>query len=192
MKLNMLSQKIQQKIVKEKSKVTQGRIEKYYNENKSQYGTPEKRDVQIILTKTEAAGKAAKKEIESGKSFASRQEDSIDPASKANGGPLAGSHQRPGGEGTRQRDLRGRGRQARRPRQDPVRLLHLRGQVRSSPATSSPLEGQYDDRAAARRHRPADGAERIRQEFKKKWTAKTDCQPEYVVPDCKQYKAPKA
>jgi hypothetical protein len=29
-------------------------------------------------------------------------------------------------------------------------------------------------------------------EFKKNWTAKTDCQPEYVVPDCKQYKAPKA
>jgi foldase protein PrsA len=28
-------------------------------------------------------------------------------------------------------------------------------------------------------------------EFKKKWTAKTDCRPEFIVQDCKQYKAPK-
>ncbi len=28
-------------------------------------------------------------------------------------------------------------------------------------------------------------------EFKKTWTAKTDCRDEYVVMDCKQYKAPK-
>jgi hypothetical protein len=28
-------------------------------------------------------------------------------------------------------------------------------------------------------------------EFKKTWTAKTDCRAEYVVMDCKQYKAPK-
>ena len=26
--------------------------------------------------------------------------------------------------------------------------------------------------------------------FKKKWTAKTECRSEYVVPDCKEYKAP--
>jgi foldase protein PrsA len=28
-------------------------------------------------------------------------------------------------------------------------------------------------------------------EFKKKWTAETDCRAGYVVPNCKQYKAPK-
>jgi hypothetical protein len=28
-------------------------------------------------------------------------------------------------------------------------------------------------------------------EFKKTWTSKTDCRSEYVVMDCKQYKAPK-
>ena len=27
--------------------------------------------------------------------------------------------------------------------------------------------------------------------FKKKWTAKTDCRKGYVINDCKQYKAPK-
>jgi foldase protein PrsA len=28
-------------------------------------------------------------------------------------------------------------------------------------------------------------------EFKKKWMSKTDCRAEYVMTDCKQYKAPK-
>ena len=65
------------------------RSTKYYNENKSKYGTPEKRNVRIILTKTEAQAIAAKKEIESGKSFASvASKDSIDPTSKADGGLL--------------------------------------------------------------------------------------------------------
>ena len=88
-KLNLLSQKIQKQIIKEKSTVTQAQITKYYNENKSKYGTPEKRNVRIILTKTEAQAASAKKEIESGKSFASvAKKDSIDPTSKANGGLL--------------------------------------------------------------------------------------------------------
>src|SRR5664279_1448770 len=79
-KLNLLSQKIQQKIIKSKSTVTQAQIQKYYNQNKSRYGTPEKRDVQIILTKTEAQANAAKKEIESGTPFAVvAKKVSIDP-----------------------------------------------------------------------------------------------------------------
>jgi foldase protein PrsA len=42
-KLNLLSQKIQKQIVKEKSTVTQAQINKYYEENKSKYATPQKR-----------------------------------------------------------------------------------------------------------------------------------------------------
>ena len=85
----MLSQKIQAKIVKEKPKISQAEIQKYYNENKSKYGTPEKRDAQIILTKTEEQAKEAKKEIESGKSFSEvAKKRSIDPTSKAKGGAL--------------------------------------------------------------------------------------------------------
>src|SRR5947209_1453759 len=88
-KLNMLSQKIQAKIVKEKPKVTAAEVQKYYNENKSRYGTPEKRDAQIILTKTEEQDKEAQKELESGKNFSEvAKEHSSDPTSKAKGGQL--------------------------------------------------------------------------------------------------------
>ena len=90
-KLNMLSQKIQQKIAKENPNVTKADIEKYYKENSSRFGTPEKRDVRIVLTKDQAAAEKAKQEIESGKSFASvAKARSTDPASKANGGLLKG------------------------------------------------------------------------------------------------------
>src|SRR5208282_5687039 len=64
-KLNLLSSKIQQKIVKTKATVTQAQIEKYYNENPERFGTLEKRDIDIILTKTEAEANKAKHEIES-------------------------------------------------------------------------------------------------------------------------------
>ena len=90
-KLNLLSQKIQQKIVKQKSKVSQAQIAKYYKENPKRFGVPEKRNLLIILTKTEAQAKKAKQEIESGKSFASVAKSvSIDPTSKSNGGKLVG------------------------------------------------------------------------------------------------------
>ncbi len=39
-KLNMLSSKIQQKIVKEKSKVTHSQVEKYYKENEDDSQSP--------------------------------------------------------------------------------------------------------------------------------------------------------
>ncbi len=45
--------------------------------------------MEIILTKTEAAAKSAKSEVESGKSFSSvAKKVSIDPTSKAKGGQL--------------------------------------------------------------------------------------------------------
>ena len=71
--------------------MTEAEVAKYYNEHKSTYGQPEKRDLRIVLTKTEAAAKQAKSEIESGKSFASvAKSKSIDPTSKDSGGELPG------------------------------------------------------------------------------------------------------
>src|SRR5437660_11284745 len=70
-KLNLLSSKIQQKIAKQKAKVTQAEVEKYYHENPQRFSVPEKRDLELILTKTEGAAKKAKGEVEAGKAFAS-------------------------------------------------------------------------------------------------------------------------
>ena len=90
-KLDVLSNKIREKVTKGKDKVTDADIAKYYNANKARFAQPERRDLQLVLTKTEAKAKEAKKAIEDGQSFASvAKKYSIDQASKAQGGSLLG------------------------------------------------------------------------------------------------------
>jgi len=192
-KLNMLSQKIQQKIVKDAGKVTEQEIEKYYDENKSKYGKPEKRSVQIVLTKTEAEALTAKKEIESGKSFASvAKARSDDPVSKANGGLLPevtkGEEEKALDEAifTASVDKLG----------GPVKtpfgyyIYVVKTITPGSQESLDKVKATVKQSLVSTREQAA--LTKFVKEFKKNWTAKTDCQPEYVVPDCSQYKAPKA
>ncbi len=191
-KLNLLSQKIQKKIVKNKSNVTQAQIAKYYNENKSKYGTPEKRNVRIILTKTEAQANAAKKEIESGKSFASvAAKDSIDPTSKADGGLLKEVVK---GEEEKALDTAifsaSKG-----PVGGPVKTpfgYYIYQVVTITPGTQEPLSKV---KATIKQQLISTGQQaalsKFVKEFKKKWTSQTECRSGYVVADCKTYKAPK-
>jgi foldase protein PrsA len=191
-KLNLLSTKIQQKIVKSKATVTQAQIAKYYSENQSRFGVPEKRGVEIVLTKTEAAANSAKKEIESGKSFASvAKRVSIDPTSKANGGLL-------------KEVVKGQEEKALDTAIFSAQLHALSGPVKTAfgyyifevtattPGKQSSLaqvQSSIKQQLTAQNQQQA--LSKFVKEFKKKWMAKTDCRSEYVVTDCKQYKAPK-
>ena len=191
-KLNMLSQKIQQKIVKEKGKVTQAQIEKYYNENKSHFGTPEKRSVEIILTKTEAAANSAKKEVESGKSFASvAKRVSIDPTSKANGGLLPEVTK---GEEEKALDtaIFSTGKNV---LSGPVKtpfgyyIFEVASVTAGSQQTLAQAQSSIKQQLTSTQQQQA--LSKFVKGFKTKWTGKTDCRSSYVVADCKQYKAPK-
>jgi foldase protein PrsA len=192
-KLNLLSQKIEKQIIKDKSKVTKAQVAKYYSENNSRYGTPEKRNVQIILTKTEAAAASAKKEVESGKSFASvAKRVSIDPTSKANGGLL-------------KEVVKGEEEQALDTAIFPASKNVLGGPVKTpfgyyvyevlstTPGTQQPLskvEATIKEQLISQGQQTA--LTKFTKEFKKRWTAKTECRSGYVVADCKGYKAPKS
>jgi foldase protein PrsA len=183
-KLNMLSQKIQAKIAKSKVKVTQAQIQKYYNENQSRYGAPEKRGLEIILTKTEAAAKSAKKEVESGKSFASvAQRVSIDPTSKKKGGVL--------GEVSK-----GQEEQALDAAVFSAQKNTLTGPVKTSfgyyifevlstkPGTHqslSQVQSAIKQQLTATQQQGA--LTKFVKEFKKKWQAKTNCRKGFVVED---------
>jgi foldase protein PrsA len=191
-KLNQLSQKIQSAIVKKHKNVTEAEAQKYYNENKSRFGVPEKRAVYIILTKTEAEAKTAKKEVESGKSFASvAKKRSIDPTSKTNGGLLPEVIK---GEEEKSLDtaifsaktgvLSG-----------PVKTSfgYYVFQVKSVKAGSQQSYSQVKKtvRAQLASSNESKALSKFVKEFKKKWVAKTDCRTGFVVTNCKQYKAPK-
>src|SRR4051812_39802281 len=89
-KLDVLSNKIREKVTKGKDKVTDADITAYYNKNKARFAQPERRDLLVVLTKTEAQAKAAKAALAGGQSFAAvAKKYSIDQASKAQGGKLA-------------------------------------------------------------------------------------------------------
>ena len=191
-KLNLLSQKIQKQIVKSKSKVTQAQIAKYYNENKSRYGTLEKRNVQIILTKTEAAAKSAKKEVESGKSFASVAKSvSIDPTSKANGGLLKEVVK---GEEEKALDTAIFS-TAKNVLSGPVKtpfgyyVFEVLSVTPGTQRTLAQVQSTVKQQLISTGEQTA--LSKFVKEFKKKWTAKTECRSGYVVADCKSYKAPK-
>jgi foldase protein PrsA len=191
-KLNMLSSKIQKKIASGKGTPSKAEIEKYYKENPSRFGTPEKRNVLIILTKTEAQAMQAKKEIESGKSFASvAKSKSIDPTSKAKGGELKGV-------------VKGQEEAALNTAIFSAPLNKLSGPVKtpfgyyiyevksSTPGTQQTLkqsEASIKQQLTATTQQAA--LSKFVKEFKKTWMGKTECRAEYVVADCKEYKAPK-
>jgi foldase protein PrsA len=191
-KLNLLSQKIEKQIVKNKSKVTQAQITKYYNENKSKYGTPEKRNVQIILTKTEAAAASAKKEVESGKSFASvAKKASIDPTSKANGGLLKEVVK---GEEEAALD-KAIFSTAKNVLSGPVKTpfgYYVFEVLSTTAGTQQPLSKVQ---ATVKQQLTSTGEQsaltKFTKDFKNKWRSKTECRSGYEVADCKSYKAPK-
>jgi foldase protein PrsA len=191
-KLNLLSSKIQQKIVKEKSKVTQAQIAKYYKNNPKRFGVAEKRDLLIILTKTEDQAKKAKQEIESGKSFESvAKRVSIDPTSKSNGGKLAGVV-----KGQEEKALDTAVFAAKKgvlsgPVKTPFGyyIFEVQKITPGSQQTLKQAEASIKSQLTATQQQAA--LSKFVKDFKKKWMGKTECRAGYVVADCKGYKAPK-
>ena len=88
-RLDLLSNKIRDKVIKGKDQVSEQQITDYYNKNKERFAQPERRDLSIVLTKTEAKANEAKQALQDGESFKSvAKEYSTDDASKAQGGKL--------------------------------------------------------------------------------------------------------
>jgi foldase protein PrsA len=191
-KLNMLSSKIQKQVVKNKATATEAQITKYYNENKSRFGTPEKRTVRIILTKTEAQAIAAKKEIESGKSFASvAEKDSIDPTSKADGGLLKevvkGEEEKALDEAIFTAKVSKLGGPVKTP--FGYYIYEVVSTIAGSQQSLAQAKSTIKQQLIATNQQKA--LSTFVKNFKKKWQEQTECRSGYEVADCKGYKAPK-
>ena len=88
-KLDQLQQKLTQKITEDAKKVSEADISAYYEKNKKRFAQPERRDLRVVLTKTEAKANQAKQALASGQSFKKVvKQYSIDEASKSQGGLL--------------------------------------------------------------------------------------------------------
>src|SRR4051794_38274328 len=88
-RLSVLTNKLQQSIIKGKGTVTDAQIADYYNKNKKRFAQPETRDLLVVLNPKKAKAQAALKAIKGGQSWKSvAKKYSTDDASKAQGGKL--------------------------------------------------------------------------------------------------------
>lgn len=191
-KLDMLSSKIQQKVSKDAGKKpSQQEIKSYYEQHKSQYGQPERRNILIILTKTQAQAEKAKKEIESGKSFASvAKAVSIDPVSKAAGGSLPGvvkgQEQKALDEAVFKAQLSVLGGPVKTP--FGYYIYEVKKTLPASQQALSAVQSSIQQQITTQKQQKA--LSEFVKNFRKKWEGRTECRSEYLVKDCKGYKAP--
>jgi len=193
MKISMLSSKIQEKVAKPpKQPVSEAAVARYYNEHSSLHSLPEKRDLQIILTKTEAAAQQARTEIQSGKSFASvAKRRSIDPVSRSSGGATPGVV-----KGQQQKALSEAVFAAQKgvltgPVKTPFGYYVFEVKAVHAPTrqTLAQVKESVKQQLAASQQQST--LSKFVKEFRERWKARTECSTGYVVADCKQYKEPK-
>jgi foldase protein PrsA len=189
-RLDLLSNKIRDEIIKGKDKVSDAQIEDFYNKNKDRFAQPERRDLRVVLTKTEAKANEAKDALDSGESWKDvAKEYSIDEASKAQGGKQAAQ-----AKGTLERSL------------DEAVFSADKGEI------TGPVKTQFgwyvfevEDIAKASQQTLEQAKETIRQtlqsqnqqkaldtflkDWEKKWKERTECREGYVTAVCKGGKA---
>jgi foldase protein PrsA len=89
--VNLLVNKIELQVQRQAGKVTPTDVTNYYNSHRSQYGTPETRDLHLVLTSSPATAQTVHNLLANGHSYASvASQYSVDSTSKANGGAMAG------------------------------------------------------------------------------------------------------
>lgn len=171
--------------------VSSAQITAYYNRNRDQFAVPERRDLEIILTRTEAQANTAKRAVESGTSWAAAaRRYSTDAVSKGNGGRLAGVAR---GQQDRALDLA-----AFNAREDVI-VGPVRGQfgwyivrvTRVTPAKQSSLAESRDQiRELLRQQNSTKALNDFGRAFEQRWTKLTNCRRGYVMQYCSN--APRA
>jgi foldase protein PrsA len=189
-RLDLLSNKIRDKIIKGKDKVTDAEISDFYNKNKDRFAQPERRDLRIVLTKTEAKANQAKAALESGQSWKDvAKKYSIDEASKAQGGKLPaqakGTLEKPLDTGVfaaKKGDIVG-----------PIKTqfgYYVFEVDKITKATQQSLEQAKETiRQTLASQNQQKALDKFVSDFQKKWKDRTECRDGYVTQVCKGAKA---
>jgi foldase protein PrsA len=190
-KADLLATKIRDKVVKGKDKVSDAQIQDFYNKNKARFAQPEKRDLQVVLTKGEAKAGQARKALASGQSWkAVSKKFSIDEASKAQGGKLPAQ-----AEGTLEKQLdEAVFKAAKGKLSGPVKTqfgFYVFEVTKVTPASQQTLEQAKETiRQTLQSQNQQKALEAFSKDYSERWKKKTDCRDGYVVQQCKQ--GPKA
>lgn len=189
-KLDVLSNKIREKVTKGKDQVSQAEIASYYKQNTDRFSQPERRDVRIVLTKTKSKAQEAKQALQSGGSWKDvAKQYSTDQASKNKGGKLVGI-----AKGTQEKALDQAMFSAKKGKlEGPVKTqfgYYVFEVTKVTPASKQTLEQASP---TIKQILAAQGQQKALTSFvddyQKKWKDKTTCRDGYVTQECKN--APK-
>jgi len=191
-RIQALAAKLTRKIQSSAAPVTDAQVQSYYQRNSAQFAVPERRDVQLILAKTQAQANAAKSAVQGGMSWAAAAKKySTDAASKATGGELKGVSQ---GQEDRAFD------QAAFTARKGAIVGPVRGQfgwyvvrvVAITPAKQTPLsQASAQIRALLLQQNSQQKMTSFIRDFQTRWRAKTNCRAGYVVAICKNAPTPR-
>jgi foldase protein PrsA len=187
-----VSQLFSKLLAKHQKTITSAAIAAYYQAHQSQFGTPESRNIRIVLTKTPAQAQAARKALQHGSSWAAVvKKYSTDPTSKKTGGLLKNVT-----KGQQDSALNNAAFSAK-----PGKLVGpIKGQfgyyvfevasinkAKIQPlAAATPLIRQT---LQSQNQTAAQSA--VDDHAKKDWLKQTSCQSAYAMADCNGFKAPK-
>jgi foldase protein PrsA len=189
-KMELISNKIRDKVTKGKDQVSSQQIKDYYEKNKAQFAQPERRDLSVVLTKTKAKADQAKAALRSGESFKSvAKQFSVDDASKAQGGKLPAVAQ-----GQQEKAFDEAIFKAPKGKiEGPVKtqfgfyVFEVDKINKASQQTLKEAEPTIKQLLTSQNQQKALDA--FVKDFRERWKDKTDCREEYVTQDCKN--APK-
>ncbi len=191
-KLDVISNKLRTKITKGKDKVTDAQVADYYNKNKARFAQPERRDLRIVLTKTEAKAKEAKAALSGGESFSKvAKRLSVDQASKSQGGKLLAV-----AKGQQEKALDAAVFKAAKGQlSGPVKTqfgFYVFQVQKITPASQQSLKQAtptIKQLLASQNQQKA--LDTFVKNFRKKWKEKTNCREGFITQDCKNAPKPK-
>jgi foldase protein PrsA len=182
----LLQQKLTEKVTKAQSKVSDAQIAAYYNKNTSKFATPERRDLRIVLTKSQAKAAQAKRALDSGQSWkAVTKKYSVDQASKAKGGQLTGV-----AKGQQEKALDTAIFKAPKGKLvGPVKTQFGYYILEVSNITPAKQQSLAQSKASIQQILTSDGQrkalDKFGKDYRKRWKAETACRKGFTTADCK-------
>jgi foldase protein PrsA len=182
----LLQQKLTEKVTKAQGKVTDAQIAAYYEKNKAKFATPERRDLRIVLTKTQAKAAQAKRALDSGQSWtAVTKKYSIDQASKAQGGKLSGV-----AKGQQEKALDAAIFKAPKGKLvGPVKTQFGYYILEVSKVTPAKQQSLEQSKASIQQILTSDSQrkalDKFGKDYRKRWKAETSCRKGFTTADCK-------
>jgi foldase protein PrsA len=182
----LLQQKLTEKVTKAQGKVTDAQIAAYYNKNKSKFATPERRNLRIVLTKTQSRAAQARRALASGQSWkAVTKKYSVDQASKAQGGLLSGV-----AKGQQEKALDDAIFKAKKGRLvGPVKTQFGYYVLEVSKITPAKQQSLEQSKTSIQQILTSDNQrkalDKFGKDYRKRWKAETACRKGFTTADCK-------